>query len=247
MSKQFKCPKCGGSIEICTRLDDGTYLHDCACGFRWSESTAENTKYVVDVLAEPPRPTDDELMRVAPGWEVEKWSGFITGCVFAIYYPNREFDIITAKITEPNVRGWLLRKRPDWAYYQNAEKWLEENYPKYKLIGLVKATDKDERLCILMAGELGAYNKLLGPINLNVASGNWRWVVEPKESVKEYDIDYSTHTNPCVFFRGVLMTLNVFPCRLFGGFKYADGSIEADFKRIRNGQVEWAIKVRVKE
>jgi hypothetical protein len=33
----------------------------------------------------------------------------------------------------------------------------------------------------------------------------------------------------------------------FAGFIFPDGSIEADFKRIRNGQVELATKVRVKE
>jgi hypothetical protein len=248
MSKQFKCPKCGGSIKICTRLDDGTYLHDCACGFRWSESTAENTKYVVDVLAEPPRPTEDELMRVSPGLEVDRFDYLHVNCE---YY---DLDGIVRTWTHGDNRlvkqRWILRKRPDWANYQreNAEKWLEESCSKYKLIGLVKATDKDERLCILMAGELGAYNKLLGPINLNVASGNWRWVVEPKESVKEYALNWdSNYIQPMIIFHLRKICVSELSKEVFNGFKYADGSIEADFKRIRNGQVEWATKVLVKE
>lgn len=77
-----------------------------------------------------------------------------------------------------------------------------------------------------------------------------RCVVEPKESVKEIPISYKHRVAACAMIDGNPMTLQKIACynwETFMGFLYADGSIEADFKRVRNGQVEWATKVRVKE
>ena len=171
MSKKFKCPKCGGLSSQCIRLDDGTYLHECGgCHeFKWSESTYTNTKYMDEV---PARPTEDELMRVAPGWEVDRYDYPKKG-EYYLYFLLGDHYLCNA-----NSRQWILRKRPDWAYYQreNAEKWLADEYPIDRIVELKKT--KGGELCILQNTNDNPFWRVAeadGP-----AVGEWRWVVEPK-------------------------------------------------------------------
>jgi hypothetical protein len=197
---------------------------------------------VVDVLAEPPRPTEDKLMRVSPGWEVDRFDYLHVNCE---YY---DLDGIVRTWTHGDNRlvkqRWILRKRPDWAYYQreNAEKWLEENYPTWKLTGLERVLS-GKSVIVKWGNNLSRVHE-----NPTYPDSRWLWVVEPKESVKEYALTWdSNYIRPMIIFHLRKICVSELSKGVFNGFKYADGFIEADFKRIRNGQVEWAVGVKVKE
>ncbi len=248
MSKQFKCPKCGESSSQCIRLDDGTYLHECgSCsGFRWSESTFTNTKYLAEVPDEPPRPVEDELMQVAPGLEVDRFAVIAYGDTVANRLPNGELEVFRASsVSDIGGLGWILKKRPDLAYYQreNAEKWLAKNRPDLKIVGLKRLVGTKSELCIYRRkSEFETVNDGRG------LKGEWRWVVEPKERVKEYKLNFGNFFNPWYEDEeGNAIEVKTLIYDEFCGFVFQGGSIEADFKRMRNGQVEWATKVRVKE